>query len=336
LRSCREEEMSGEAKFIPRERNAGHPGNYVFDRNTPPVLEVEPGESFTAETEDTYNGILRQDPGRLQPRDMKPYCDKTPVWYNPVCGPVYIRGVEPGDVLVVNIEKITEMSAGTTATIPGAHHFAGLRGWEECDEMYTGVIENVGGKGTWRYGPHSYTWDLKPFLGTMATAPEFESLSTLPTSFGSAAACGGNLDCQDVREGARVYLQSFNEGGLLFFGDMHASQGDGELCGVANEVAGVVTLSCQVIKKKRLRNVRIETPESLISVYCYRPAEEAFKQALSGLIHWLEKDYGVTRREAYILVSICPDFRLHMYQMCAGLGRLMVTVGAEFPKKMLP
>ena len=97
MRSCKEEEMSGEAKFIPRERNAGHPGNYVFDRNTPPVLEVEPGESFTAETEDTYNGILRQDPGRLQPRDMKPYCDRTPVWYNPVCGPVYVRGVEPGD-----------------------------------------------------------------------------------------------------------------------------------------------------------------------------------------------------------------------------------------------
>ncbi len=328
--------MSTETKFIQRERNWGQLRNYTFDKNTPPVLEVELGEKFSAETQDTYNGVLREDPSRLQPRDMRPYTDRTPVWYNPVCGPIFVRGVDAGDILVVNIERIDSVTVGTTATIPGLHHFAGLRGWEECDEMYTGVINNVAGKGTWTYGAHAYTWDLKPFLGTIATAPDFEILATLPTSFGSALSCGGNLDCQDVREGAKIYLQSFNEGGLLFFGDMHASQGDGELCGVANEVAGTVTLSCQVIKKKRLRNVRIETPESLISVYCYRPAEEAFRQALRDLILWLEKDYGMTRREAYVLMSICPEFKLHMYQMCAGLGRLMVTVGAEFPRRMLP
>ena len=325
-----------EVKYISRGKNVGQLRNYVFDKNTLPILEVEPGEKFAAETEDAFNGMLREDPSRLHPRDTRPYSAKVPGWHNPVCGPIYVKGIEVGDVLVVNIEKIENILTGTTATLPGAHHFAGLHDWEECDEMYTGIIENVERKGTWKYGTHSYTWDLKPFIGTIATAPEFEVLSSVPTSFGSAPACGGNMDCRDVKEGTKVYLQSFNKGGLLFFGDVHASQGDGEVTGVANEVAAEITLSCEVIKNKTLNNVRLETPESLISVYCYRPIEEGIRQALKDLILWLEEDYGMAKREAYTLASICPEFRINIYQVCSGLGRIMTTAGVEFPKKMLP
>jgi acetamidase/formamidase len=144
------------------------------------------------------------------------------------------------------------------------------------------------------------------------------------------------MDCQDIREETKVYLQSFNEGGLLFFGDVHASQGDGEVTGIANEVAAEVTLSCDVIKNKHLNNVRLETPESLISVYCYRPMEEAVRRALKDLILWLEEDHRMSKRETYMLASICPEFRIRVYQNCTGLGRLMITVGAELAKRMLP
>lgn len=327
-----------EAECIPREKNFGQPHNYIFDKNTPPILEVELGEKFVAETEDALNGILREDSSRLHPRDTEPYSARVPGWFNPVCGPIYVKGVEAGDILVVTIEKIDKILNGVTCTLPGSHHFAGLHGWEECDEMYTGLIENENTKrkATWKYGSHTYTWDLKPFLGTIATAPEFEVLSSVPTSFGSSAACGGNFDCRDVREGTKVCLQSFNRGGLLYFGDLHASQGDGEVTGVANEAAGEVTLSCDVIRNKTLNNIRLETQESLISVYCYRPIEEALKQALKDLILWLEEDYGITKREAYTLASICPEFKINVYQVCTGLGRLMTTVGAELTKKMLP
>ncbi|MFC1984448.1 acetamidase/formamidase family protein [Chloroflexota bacterium] len=324
-----------EYKYIPRGKNVGQLRNYVFNKNTPPILEVEPGEKFVAETEDALNGILRKDPSKLYPRDAAPYSTHVPVWDNPLCGPIFVKGVEPGDVLVVSIEKIDKILTGVAGTSPGAHHFTGLRDWEECDEMYTGIIENVEGKGTWTYEKHTYTWDLKPFIGTIATAPEFEVLSGILTSFGSAPACGGNIDCQDIKEGTKLYLQSFNEGGLLFFGDVHASQGDGEVLG-ANEVAAEVTLSCDVVKNKHLNNVRLETPESLISVYCYRPMEEAVKQALKDLILWLEEDYKMSKREAYMLAGICPEFRIRVYQDCTGLGRLMITVGAELSKKMLP
>ena len=325
-----------ELKRIPRTKKFDELKYFTLDKNIPPIIEVELGERFVAELEDGFGGLLKGKPTKLYPRDTIPYSTRVPAWLNPLCGPVYVNGVEPGDTLVVTIEKIDKILNGTTCTLPGTHHFAGLCGWEECDEMYTGIIENAGGKGTWKYGQHSYTWELKPFLGTLATAPEWEVLSSLVTSFGSALACGGNLDCWDIREGTKVYLQSFNKGGLLFFGDMHASQGGGEVTGIANEVAGEVTLRCDVIKNKTLNNVRLETPESLISIYCYRPIEEAIRQALKDLILWLEEDYGMAKREAYVLSSICSGFRINIYQVCSGVGRVMTTVGADFPKKMLP
>jgi amidase len=197
------------------------------------------------------------------------------------------------------------------------------------------VVQNDGGSCEFSYGGHVHRWSAGPFLGTIATAPEFEVLSTLTTSFGSIMAAGGNLDCCAIAAGATVYLQSMNPGGLLYFGDMHASQGDGELCGVANEVSGRVRISCDVVKRTWLRNVRVVNATSLISLFCYRPVEEAMRQATRDLILWLEREYGFTKREAYLLVSMCPDFHLRTYQMCAGLGRLMITVGAEFPRYLL-
>ena len=323
-------------QHISLDSNYGRPGNYVFDSRTPPILKVCAGEEFTAEVQDTYNGVLREDPGRVQPADLSPYVDRQPYWYNPVCGPVYVEGAEKGDVLAVHILEFDRITAGTVATVPGVHHFAGLRGWEETDQPFTGVVQNHGGSCVFRYGEHTYEWAASPFLGTIATAPEHEVLSTLTTSFGSIMAAGGNLDCCAIGTGATVYLQSMNPGGLLFFGDMHASQGDGELCGVANEVSGRVRMSCDVIKRKWLRNVRVESETSLISLYCYRPVEEAMRQATRDLILWLEKDFRMTRREAYLLISMCPDFHLRTYQMCSGLGRLMTTAGAESPKYLLP
>jgi len=322
-------------QHVPLSQNFGHPQNYTFDARTPPVLRVRQGEEFTAEVQDTYNGVLRENPALFQPADMAPYTERQPFWYNPVCGPIYVEGAEKGDVLGVHILEICGLTAGSVATVPRAHHFAGLRGWEEVDEPFTGVVTNREQRCSFEYGGRHYSWIARPFLGTIATAPEYEVLATLPTSFGSIMAAGGNLDCCAVAPGATVYLQSMNDGGLLYFGDMHASQGDGELCGVANEVSGVVRLRCSVLKRHWLRNVRIENDESLISVYCYRPVEEAMRQAVRDLILWLERDYGLARRESYLLMSMCPDFHLRTYQMCSGLGRLMTTVGAEFPRHLL-
>ena len=321
---------------VPVGLNYGNQRNYCFDAGTSPVLRVQPGEMFVAETEDAYNGVLREDPGLLQPRDMGTYVKHSPFWYNPVCGPIYVEGARRGDALAVTVHSIENMSTGIVTTVPGAHHFSGLKGWEETDEMYTATVANSESESVFSYGNHSFRWRPQPFIGTIATAPEHEVLSSLPTSFGSVMASGGNLDCNAIRPGATVYLQSLNDGGLLFFGDLHASQGDGELCGVANEIAARVTLSCEVVRKKRLRNVRIDTGESLISLFCYRPMEKGFQEAVRDLILWLEEDYGFSRREAYLLMSVCPEFRLRTYQMCSGLGRLMTTAGAEFPKRLLP
>ena len=79
----------------------------------------------------------------------------------------------------------------------------------------------------------------------------------------------------------------------------------------------------------------IEKPESLVSVYAFRPLEVAVETATINLMDWLIADYGFTPIDAYCLVSTCPDFRINVYQMCR-LGKLNYVAGAEIPKRCLP
>ena len=133
-------------KFVPREKNVGQLRSYVFSKNTPPILEVELGEKFVAETEDALNGLLREDPGKLHPRDTAPYSTHVPGWSNPLCGPVFVKGVEPGDVLVVNVEKMDKILVSHLCLLtPFSHQIAESRSQKNatdaaphnsCDEEY--------------------------------------------------------------------------------------------------------------------------------------------------------------------------------------------------------
>lgn len=88
-------------------------------------------------------------------------------------------------------------------------------------------------------------------------------------------ALGGNIDCRDIKEGATLYINCYNDGGLLFVGDVHASQADTEFTGVADETRAELTLRCDVVKNKRIRNPRIENADSIITLCSFRPLEDA-------------------------------------------------------------
>ncbi len=171
---------------------------------------------------------------------------------------------------------------------------------------------------------------MKPFIGTIGIAPDVE----VETSGLGQGVWGGNWDCRDIKEGSLVYLNCFHKGGLLHLGDVHATQGDGEWSGVANEVRAEVTLNCDVIKNKKIPYARIEKNESVISLYASKPLEDAVNKAITYLLEWLVNEYGMDPRDAYIQITINPGFRINIYQMVA-LGKLQYTVGAEFPKKYL-
>lgn len=307
---------------------------YLFRNDLPPALEVEHGESFVIETEDALSGYIRS-ANVLPMKENLPLSKFTPGKGNPTGGPVYVKGAQKGDLLVVTVEKIVPDKQGCTVIFPGVGPLADSKKWVTLTEPYTHIIQHLPGpSGTTRDGKgvftNKITWDLKPFIGTIGVAPEYEAEST---SVGQGP-WGGNLDCRDIKEGSKVYLNCYNDGGLLFVGDVHATQGDTEFYGVADETRAEVTLSCQVIKGKRIPFLRVEKPDSIVSLYCDKPLEAAVTSAIIALMEWMVEEYSVDAREAYMHVTINPDFRVNVYQMVA-LGRIRYTVGAEMPKKYL-
>src|SRR5262249_56305790 len=130
------------------------------------------------------------------------------------------------------------------------------------------------------------------------------------------------------------FLPVFRGGALFYLGDVHASQGDTECTGTAAEPQATVRLRLDVIKGKRVPWLRIDKPDSIVSVYAYRPLEVAVEVATVNLMDWLITEYGFTPTDAYCLVSTCPDFRINVYQMCK-LAKLNFVAVAEIPKRYL-
>lgn len=139
---------------------------------------------------------------------------------------------------------------------------------------------------------------------------------------------------RDMKEGTRCYLNCYNDGALLYVGDVHASQGDTEFYGTADETRAELTLRCRVVKDKHIPFVRLEKDESIISLYSFCPLEDAVETAIVNLMEWMVTEYQVSERDAYMHTSINPEFRVNVYQM-VRIGRIQHTAGAEIPRKYL-
>jgi acetamidase/formamidase len=247
-----------------KELSRGAP-NYVFDGKVPPVLRVEPGELFVVETEDNLTGFIKTERDLTTIEALKPHSDFIPPKYNPLNGPIFVKGAQRGDLLGVTIHKILVGEQGASCLIPGFGPLANYSKWPELGEAHVKIFKHIAGRsGTTEDGKAVYNdeiqWDLNPFVGTIGVAPEFEVESSLL----GQGVWGGNWDCRDITTGSTIYLNCYHEGALLFLGDVHATQGDGEWTGVANEARAEVTLSCQVLKDKKIPYARIEKEESIV------------------------------------------------------------------------
>ncbi len=306
---------------------------YVFDRSLPIKLRVAPGEKFIVETEDATSGLLREEG---QSPLNRPFIDETwPPSANPVAGPIFIEGVCRGDLLAIKIEDIlvADDQSYTFAARRGPVHDS--HKWSQAAEPWTHILRHERGQsGTMRDGKvwfnQKISWPVSPFIGTIAVAPEREVITSI---FGQGIG-GGNIDCRDVRPGNTFYVNSQNEGGLLFVGDVHVSQGDTEFSGVAAETRAEVTISVEVIPGKKIPYPRIETPTSLIALYSSRPLEHAVTRAIFLLMEWLVEEYKMSQRDAYMQISVNPGVRVHIYQMIPDMP-LLYTAGVEFPRNCL-
>jgi acetamidase/formamidase len=306
---------------------------YAFDWEDEPLLRVQCGESFVIETYDASTGYFKTADDKAIPA-RRPGFDRHPPLANPIGGPVWLDGAERGDTLVVTIEEIVVDDYSWIAIGPRRGPLGESTRWPELSGDYTTRIfrHTPGPSGTNRDGTLHFNdriaWPITPFIGTLGVAPDRE----VTTSLDGQGEWGGNLDIRDVAPGNKIYLPIFHPGALFYLGDVHASQGDTEFTGTAAETKAVVRVRLDLLKGKRIPWMRIEKPASLVSVHAYRPLEGAVETATVNLMDWLITEYGFTPADAYCLVSTCPDFRIHVYQMCK-VGKLSYVAGAEIPKR---
>jgi amidase len=286
----------------------------------PPVLRIKPGDTLESRTFSRPGDYYEKDGGS---------------WPGEV-GPFYIEGATPGDTLVVRIIKVrpnrdTAVSNvrpnGISAVAPDSRtrmlndplpprRFV----WTLDRARNVGILElpNSASK--------KIEVALSPMLGRLAVAPAGEEAfgGLWPGDF------GGNMDSPDAREGTTVYLPIFHEGAYFYFGDGHALQGDGEICGSGLETTMDVTLQLDLIKGKRIRWPRYEDADDIMVAGSGRPLVDAFRIAQVELIDWLVTEYGFEKMEAYQIVSQVGRSRI------ANVVDPNYTVMAKFPKKYLP
>lgn len=308
---------------------------YAFDWKDEPLLRVARGEPFEVETYDASTGYFKTGDDKNIPAH-RPGFDRVPPLANPVAGPIWLEGAERGDTLIVTIQDILVDDYSWITIGPRQGPLGESTRWPELSRDYTTRIfrHTAGPSGTHGDGTLHFneriSWPLTPFIGTIGVAPDRE----VATSLDGQGRWGGNLDIRDVAPGNRIYLPIFHAGGRLYLGDVHASQGDTEFTGTAAETKARVRLTLDLMKGKTVPWMRIEKPNSIVSVYAYRPLEDAIETAVVNLMDWLITDYAFSPSDAYCLISTCPDFRINVYQMCK-LEKLNYVAGAEISTRAL-
>lgn len=301
-------------------REIRQPGDYqyVMGPFAEPVARVSPGETVVIHTIDAFGDQLVRE-GQKPSSILGPYL-------NPQTGPIYIEGAEPGDTLLVRIDAIEPARDwAVSCTIP---YFGGL-----TSTRWTALLQAPLEERVWFYkqtpsGGFAYRdrWEIPwaPFFGTIGTSPHIEAISTL-----SPGDHGGNMDVPDVTAGNTIHLPVHHPGALFFTGDAHAAQGQGELCGVALEIAARGTFTFDLIKGKAIAWPRIESATHIMVVGSARPMEDAARIAYTELVKWMAADFGYDPLDAYQLLSQAGE--LYVGNMVDTLYSLV----AKCPKRYL-
>jgi amidase len=140
---------------------------------------------------------------------------------------------------------------------------------------------------------------------------------------------GGNMDYNQIREGTTVYLPVFYDGALLFLGDGHAAQGDGELTGAALETSMEFEFTVDVISGKSIETPRAENAEYLMAIGIGGSLGQALQRATAELARWLEVDYKLNSTEAAIVMGFAVKYDV------ADLVDTQMSIVAKMPKTAL-
>jgi amidase len=286
---------------------------YGFDASTPPVATIRPGETVTVETYDTSTGRVHK------PEDVPAFvAARDPKKVNPAAGPIFVEGAEPGDALAVEIVSIALAPLGFARALQGAGVI------QEGIREYGVVMVRVDGDHL-IYGD-KLRFPARPMVGVIGTAPPAGTIYTA-----HPGPQGSNIDLTIVKPGATVYLPVHHPGALLAIGDVHASMGDGEVCGTGVEINGEVTVTVNLLKRQAPERVWVETPDAWATTGQAESLDDAVKQAVAGMTALLMDRFGLDKTEAFLLVSARGDVRIGQ---CARIRGCDATAYVLFPKEV--
>ena len=292
--------------------------HFVYGPYAKPILTIDPGDVLVVDTEDAFSGKITSELDKPTEKLNHPFL-------NPQSGPFSVRGAEKGDCLAVHILSVeTRGNYGVTALIP---EFGGLVGTDATALLNKPLPEKVKRMRIDTAGVHfsdKIVLPYEPFIGTIGVSPEIEAISSLVPDY-----YGGNMDLPDVAPGAVIYLPVKHPGASLFVGDCHATQGDGELTGVAVEQRATVRLHVDLIKGWRFAWPRLETADFLMTIGSARPLEDAARIAYRELCRWLAGEYWFDELDAYMLLSQAGRIRL------GNMVDPKYTMGASILKRYL-
>ena len=270
-----------------------------FSAANKPVLTIWPGDSVHTTTVDAGG------------RDEKGA--KRVLGGNPQTGPFYIETAAPGDTLVVRLVRvrlnrdwalsddgIVERGLTSDLAVKTKGVFKDVR-WHLDIQRGVATPEKPAEHLT------HYSVQLRPMLGCVATAP---GPSQAAPGTGDSGRYGGNMDFNEIVEGATVFLPVNVPGALLYVGDGHAVQGDGELTGNALETSMEVEFSVDVIPGKRLTGPRVESASHIMAMGLGGSLDDAFRAATNNMAQWLAELYQLTPSEVAQVLGTAAEYKV--------------------------
>ena len=305
---------------------------HTFSHTNPPLLRIKPGDTVVTKTLDSGGQDYQNT--RRSPLGIG----------NPLTGPFYVEGAEPGDALVVHFRRVSlNRNWGYTAYRLGLYALTPEYVSTVYSDNYKQDLVRPGRNNIvpWDIDIQRKTVKLREpvssrvkmefpaelMLGCVgvAAADDFS-----PTS-GVSGPYGGNMDYNRIGEGATVMLPVYHAGGLLYVGDGHALQGDGEATGTAVETSLDVEFSVDIRKKADLTGPRVENDEYLISVGSQpefaSSLDRGLQMATTDMVQWLVKDYQLEPWAAHLLIA---------YQCRYDVVTVAGSMAVRVPKKYLP